>query len=274
MPRHARRSPETQWRLRQRHAMPARRRRAAQSCIFSITTRSSPKGGMRRCSRVCERRTRRGRRFAASISGLDESPTPAASYGATDEGWNYGRGDAPRDWRYRSPRDVDYGSAASLMVEPSGCGVPAALIPLSVPPITKTSIFAFALRAAGYRDRLSTTLGRRSCRRRELGKQPARRGPRDSRTQPPRFAQRWPDVLREHSSPGRAQSKRRRVASPGADDPRRRRRRAFHRSRRWLVSPGLSDRALARARMARDLRRHDRNEYEPYASSFVRGVPT
>lgn len=31
-------------------------------------------------------------------------------------GWNYGRGDSPRDWRYRSVRDVDYGSAASLMV--------------------------------------------------------------------------------------------------------------------------------------------------------------
>ena len=32
------------------------------------------------------------------------------------QGWNYGRGGSPRDWPYRSVRDVDYGSAASLMV--------------------------------------------------------------------------------------------------------------------------------------------------------------
>ncbi|MGA8535102.1 MAG: glycosyltransferase [Candidatus Tumulicola sp.] len=31
-------------------------------------------------------------------------------------GWNYGRRRSPRDWRFRSVRDVDYGSAASLMV--------------------------------------------------------------------------------------------------------------------------------------------------------------
>lgn len=58
--------------------------------------------------------------IAAAVSQLRYADGTLAEAGGViwrdGRGSNYGRGDSPDDWRYASARDVDYGSAASLMV--------------------------------------------------------------------------------------------------------------------------------------------------------------
>jgi GT2 family glycosyltransferase len=66
-------------------------------------------------------------------------------------GSNYGRGDASRDWRYRSARDVDYGSAASLLVRAGAFAQAGGFAPEFGPAYYEDADLCFALRARGYR---------------------------------------------------------------------------------------------------------------------------
>ncbi len=69
------------------------------------------------------------------------------------QGSNYGRGDSPGDWRYRSPRDVDYGSGASLMVRTSAFTETGGFASDLAPAYYEDTDLCFALRAKGYRIR-------------------------------------------------------------------------------------------------------------------------
>jgi GT2 family glycosyltransferase/glycosyltransferase involved in cell wall biosynthesis len=67
------------------------------------------------------------------------------------QGWNYGRGNSPRDWPYRSLRDVDYGSAASLMVRADAFRSAGGFDGAYAPAYYEDVDLCFALRAAGGR---------------------------------------------------------------------------------------------------------------------------
>lgn len=67
------------------------------------------------------------------------------------QGWNYGRGDSPNDWRYRSARDVDYGSAASLMVRTNAFRNIGGFDAAYAPAYYEDADLCFRLRAAGGR---------------------------------------------------------------------------------------------------------------------------
>jgi GT2 family glycosyltransferase/glycosyltransferase involved in cell wall biosynthesis len=66
-------------------------------------------------------------------------------------GSNYGRGGSPRDWRYCSPRDVDYGSAASLMVRRADFLDAGGFSGEFAPAYYEDADLCFALRSRGYR---------------------------------------------------------------------------------------------------------------------------
>jgi GT2 family glycosyltransferase/glycosyltransferase involved in cell wall biosynthesis len=66
-------------------------------------------------------------------------------------GSNYGRGGRPRDWRYASRRDVDYGSGASLMVRADAFREAGGLSAEFAPAYYEDADLCFALRAAGHR---------------------------------------------------------------------------------------------------------------------------
>lgn len=67
------------------------------------------------------------------------------------QGWNYGRGDSSNDWRYRSVRDVDYGSAASLMVSAARFRSMGGFDAAYAPAYYEDADLCFRLRAAGGR---------------------------------------------------------------------------------------------------------------------------
>lgn len=66
-------------------------------------------------------------------------------------GSNYGRGDAPADWRYATVRTVDYGSAASLMVRAAAFAQAGEFSTAFAPAYYEDVDLCFTLRAAGYR---------------------------------------------------------------------------------------------------------------------------
>ncbi len=239
----------------QRPAMPAPRRRAARTCIFSTTTRSSPKGGKRPLlASFARRRTRRRRRIATARSGRTNlrsrrhrlerrtrmelrsrrlSARLALSQPAR-RGLRIGRQPHGRDRVVPARRRIR-------------SRVPSRILRRRRPVLST---------ARGRRShRLSAALGRRSCRRRDLRKQRARRRSRGTRTQPRDLRAALAGRAARAFRPGCAQ-RRDGVATPRqAHHARRRRARAVHRSRCRLSPHRLSRRAAARARLARDLRR-------------------
>ena len=66
-------------------------------------------------------------------------------------GSNYGRGNSPADWRYASAREVDYGSAASLIVRADAFAAIGGFSTAYDPAYYEDADLCFALRAAGYR---------------------------------------------------------------------------------------------------------------------------
>jgi len=66
-------------------------------------------------------------------------------------GSNYGRGGDPSDWRYRSLRDADYGSAASLMVRRDAFAAAGGFSTEFAPAYYEDVDLCFALRARGLR---------------------------------------------------------------------------------------------------------------------------
>jgi O-antigen biosynthesis protein len=66
-------------------------------------------------------------------------------------GSNYGRGDAPADWRYATARSVDYGSAASLMVIAAAFVRAGGFSTAFAPAYYEDADLCFSLRAGGYR---------------------------------------------------------------------------------------------------------------------------
>jgi len=66
-------------------------------------------------------------------------------------GSNYGRGDSPDDWRYASARDVDYGSAASLMVRARAFADAGGFASEFAPAYYEDADLCFALRERGGR---------------------------------------------------------------------------------------------------------------------------
>ncbi|HTX58254.1 MAG TPA: glycosyltransferase family 2 protein, partial [Verrucomicrobiae bacterium] len=66
-------------------------------------------------------------------------------------GVNYGRGDDPRDWRYRYAREVDYGSAAALMVRADAFRDTGGFSREFAPAYYEDTDLCFALRDAGLR---------------------------------------------------------------------------------------------------------------------------
>jgi GT2 family glycosyltransferase/glycosyltransferase involved in cell wall biosynthesis len=65
--------------------------------------------------------------------------------------WNWGRGEDPCDPRFSYPREVDYGSAAALMVERALWERIGGFDESFVPAYYEDTDFCFAVRAAGYR---------------------------------------------------------------------------------------------------------------------------
>src|SRR5581483_4218322 len=65
-------------------------------------------------------------------------------------GWNYGRGDSPHDWRYRTVRAVDYGSAASLVVRKDAFDDVGGFDASFAPAYYEDADLCFKLRQAGW----------------------------------------------------------------------------------------------------------------------------
>lgn len=209
-------------------------------------------------------------RVAAVVSQLRDPAGRISEAGgivwSDGRGWNYGRGDVPRDWRYRSPRDVDYGSAASLMVEAEWFRRAGGFDPAFHPAYYEDVDLCFRLRAAGGRivyQPGSVVVHAEGATYGSNARAGARAAQERSRQI---FAQRWPDVLREHSAPDarNVETAARRLAKrtmlvvdehvPFTDRDAGSRRIAFLiellRERGWRVIFGALD----------------GNEYEPYAS--------
>ncbi len=66
-------------------------------------------------------------------------------------GANYGRGQSPQNWRYRAARDVDYGSAASLLVRAAAFVQTGGFAADFAPAYYEDADLCFGLRANGYR---------------------------------------------------------------------------------------------------------------------------
>jgi O-antigen biosynthesis protein len=96
-----------------------------------------------------------GERVGAAVSQLRYPDETLAEAGGViwrnGLGSNYGRGDSPANWRYRTPRDIDYGSAASLMVRRDAFEKAEAFSPSFEPAYYEDADLCFALRAGGLR---------------------------------------------------------------------------------------------------------------------------
>ncbi|HEY5425074.1 MAG TPA: glycosyltransferase [Candidatus Tumulicola sp.] len=116
-------------------------------------------------------------------------------------GSNYGRGQAARDWRYRSVRDVDYGSAASLLVRAGAFAQAGGFAPEFAPAYYEDADLCFALRARGYR----ISYQPRSIVYHAEGISYGSNSRDDARAQQARnravFAAKWEVELREHYEP-------------------------------------------------------------------------
>lgn len=92
---------------------------------------------------------------AAVISQLRYADGTLAEAGGViwrdGRGSNYGRGDSPNDWRYASARDVDYGSAASMMVRADAFAGAGGFAAEFVPAYYEDADLCFALRERGRR---------------------------------------------------------------------------------------------------------------------------
>ncbi|HZZ00681.1 MAG TPA: glycosyltransferase, partial [Candidatus Baltobacteraceae bacterium] len=93
--------------------------------------------------------------IAAVVSQLRYADGTLAEAGGVmwrdGRGSNYGRGDSPDDWRYASARDVDYGSAASLMVRANAFAGAGGFAPEFAPAYYEDADLCFALRERGGR---------------------------------------------------------------------------------------------------------------------------
>ena len=162
-----------------RRAMPAPRRRAANTCIFSTTTRSSTEGWEAPLLvEFCAKTKRRCRRIATARSGRTNLRSRRRRSGATDKDGTTvaatlratGAIAARATWTMDRP--------PASWSKPNRSGAPADSILRSVPAYYEDVDLCFRLRVAGRPGRLSAALDRRSCRRRDLRKQRARRGSR------------------------------------------------------------------------------------------------
>jgi GT2 family glycosyltransferase len=92
---------------------------------------------------------------AAAVSQLRYADGTLAEAGGViwrdGRGSNYGRGDSPGDWRYASARDVDYGSAASLMVRATAFAQAGGFAPEFAPAFYEDADLCFRLRERGGR---------------------------------------------------------------------------------------------------------------------------
>lgn len=92
---------------------------------------------------------------AGAVSQLRYADGTLAEAGAViwrdGRGSNYGRGDSPDDWRYRSTRDVDYGSAASMMVRAGAFADAGGFATQFTPAYYEDVDLCFALRERGGR---------------------------------------------------------------------------------------------------------------------------
>ena len=144
-------------------------------------------------------------RVAAVVSQLRDQAGRISEAGGViwsdGQGWNYGRGGSSRDWRYRSPRDVDYGSGASLMVNAEAFRRAGGFDLAFAPAYYEDVDLCFRLRAAGgrvvYQPRSvvshaeGVTYGSNANAKARAAQERSRRI----------FAQRWAGTLREHFAP-------------------------------------------------------------------------
>lgn len=146
-----------------------------------------------------------GERVVAVVSQLRDPAGRVSEAGgiiwSDGHGWNYGRGDSPFDWRYRSPRDVDYGSAASLAIEAGAFRRAGGFDSAFAPAYYEDADLCFRLRAAGgrvvYQPRSvvyhaeGVTYGSNAA----AGARAAQERSREL------FARRWAPQLRDHFAP-------------------------------------------------------------------------
>jgi GT2 family glycosyltransferase len=92
---------------------------------------------------------------AAAVSQLRYADGTVAEAGGViwrdGRGSNYGRGDSPNDWRYAATRDVDYGSAASLMVRAAAFADARGFSAEFAPAYYEDTDLCFTLRSRGAR---------------------------------------------------------------------------------------------------------------------------
>ncbi len=146
-------------------------------------------------------------RVAAAVSQLRDPAGRISEAGGViwndGQGSNYGRGASPHDWRYRSPRDVDYGSGASLMVNAEAFRRAGGFDPAFAPAYYEDVDLCFRLRAAGgrivYQPR-SVVSHAEGVSYGSNARAEARAAQERSRET---FAQRWAGALREHCAPDR-----------------------------------------------------------------------
>lgn len=144
-------------------------------------------------------------RVAAVVSQLRDQGGRISEAGGViwsdGQGWNYGRGGSPRDWRYRSPRDVDYGSGASLMVSAEAFRRAGGFDLTFAPAYYEDVDLCFRLRAAGGRivyQPCSVVSHAEGATYGSNANAEARAAQERSRQV---FAQRWAGTLREHFAP-------------------------------------------------------------------------
>ncbi|HEY1607943.1 MAG TPA: glycosyltransferase, partial [Paraburkholderia sp.] len=123
-------------------------------------------------------------------------------------GSNYGRGNAPTDWRYATARDVDYGSAASLMVRADAFAAAGGFSTAYAPAYYEDADLCFALRAAGFRTRYAPGSVVYHAEGISFGSNASDAARALQERNRATFAQKWGEELRGHFEPNAADADR------------------------------------------------------------------
>ncbi|HVA33983.1 MAG TPA: glycosyltransferase [Candidatus Baltobacteraceae bacterium] len=144
-------------------------------------------------------------RIAAAVSQLRYPDDTLAEAGgiiwSDGRGSNYGRGDSPHDWRYETARDVDYGSAASLLVRADAFRRAGGFANEFAPAYYEDADLCFALRAAAGRVAYEPQSVVYHAEGASYGSNVRTDARALQERHRERFARKWSDALRHHFAP-------------------------------------------------------------------------